>query len=91
MQILVRKPLCIAAMLVLPSLAHAQSGQMDFSRLASALNLTEDQVQSCIPTDAVPGQRLSRSQRNGVIDCFKTANPSLTNGDIRNAMMSLRQ
>ncbi|MEX0369073.1 MAG: hypothetical protein AB3N09_00480 [Tateyamaria sp.] len=90
MKNLVLKPVCILAAFSIPTLAMAQDGQMDFARLAAALNMTEGQVQNCIPTDAVPGQRLSRSQRTVVIECFKTANPSLTNGDIRDAMMALR-
>ncbi|APX10917.1 hypothetical protein [Tateyamaria omphalii] len=83
-------PLTIFAAIWLPSLAAAQEGQLDFAKLAAGLNLTEEQVQNCIPADAVPGQRLSRAQRGTVMDCFKAANPALTNGDIRNAMMALR-
>lgn len=86
----VLKPALFIAALALPTLTYAQEGQMDFARLASALNMTEAQVQNCIPGDATPGKRLSRSQRTVVIDCFKAANPNLTNNDIRNALMSMR-
>ncbi|WP_147114637.1 hypothetical protein [Tateyamaria sp. syn59] len=83
-------PATIFAAIWLPSLATAQDAQLDFAKLAAGLNLTEEQVQNCIPAGAQPGQKLSRTQRGAVVDCFRTANPSLTNGDIRNAMMALR-
>ena len=83
------KSATIVATFLVPQCAEAQD-TAHRAAAAKALGITETQFADCMPDDATPGERLSQRERRQVIDCFKAANPSLTNSKIRSAMMSLR-
>lgn len=89
------KSLTIVAAICLPTLADAQGGGQggppDLAKLASDLGITEDQARGCLPANPTPGQRPSESERAAMVNCFKAANPNLTDDDLRNAMAPPRR
>ncbi|MEL6565735.1 MAG: hypothetical protein AAF822_05225 [Pseudomonadota bacterium] len=81
--------LTIIATFFVPLAAQAQD-PAHRAAAANALGITEAQFIDCMPANATPGERLPQSERRKVVDCFKAANPSLTNSKIRSALMDLR-
>lgn len=81
----------LLAAICLPTLAATQQQpRPDIGALAAGLHISEDQVRNCLPTDPGQGQRPSRSEREAVVNCFKAANPNLTDDDVRSAMQATR-
>ncbi|WP_299623019.1 hypothetical protein [uncultured Tateyamaria sp.] len=83
-------PLTLIAFVALPTFAFAQNTAPDVAKMANALNITQAEAQSCLPASLAAGKRPSRSERTATMACFKTANPNLTDGEIRSILRDMR-